>query len=234
MSRSLLCQLFLSFSPPASRHAICACLLCGTYICTTQDSDLYICPACFFSCKQAFGDSVPNTPREHTEELCKEERDENLSGFIGIDEACVFNGFVEIWDEVFVHCEPFDELSFVALTTDYCGWHAFGTTTADFQVLCEMSAWDLPEGIVVFNSDVGKSLVFQSGLPHSSLGLWSAIYYLRKRQAVGIIMHYAPEGGYFFFTLVEVHQYIGQSVKTPHTRAVLTDCIRSSPAYAEC
>ena len=224
---------------------MCACLLCGTYLCVTQDSDLYICPACFSS-KQAFGDSVPNTPREHTVELVTEENAahlgedlteaEKLSGFIniGLGEACVFNGFVEIWDEVFVHCEPFDELSFVALTTDYCLWHAFGTTTADFQVLCEMSAWDLPEGLVVFNSDLGKSLVFQSGLPHSSLGLWSAIYYLRKRQAVGIIMHYAPEGGYFFFTLVEVHQYIGQTVKMPHTRAVLTDCIRRSPAYAEC
>ena len=105
-----------------------------------------------------------------------------------------------------MHLEPFEVMSYVTVT-DHCGSHAFGHTLQDFQLICESTAWDLPEGLVVFNASIGKSLVFQSGVVASTIALWSAIHYLRARQSIGLIMH--REGEWLTFSLVEVHRYLG-------------------------
>ena len=133
-----------------------------------------------------------------------------------------FFRLVQIKENVYIHVEPFEVLSYVALT-DHCGRHAFGHSLQDFQFLCESSWWDLPEGIVVFNANIGKALVFQSGVVPSTLTLWSAIHYLRARQSIGLIMH--RDGGWLNYLLMEVHRYLGQTSKLAHVKEILTQCI---------
>ena len=92
--------------------------------------------------------------------------------------------FVQIKENVYMHLEPFEVMSYVTLT-DHCGSHAFGHTLQDFQILCESSAWDLPEGLVVFNASIGKSLVFQSGVVASTLALWSPFIISGRGKVLG-------------------------------------------------
>jgi len=137
------------------------------------------------------------------------EEDSPSEGVENADEFASYQAvsrFVQIKENVYMHLEPFEVMSYVTLT-DHCGSHAFGHTLQDFQILCESTAWDLPEGLVVFNASIGKSLVFQSGVVASTIALWSAIHYLRARQSIGLIMH--REGEWLTFSLVEVHRYLG-------------------------
>ncbi len=204
-----------------------ACSLCGLAMneeaktwCDTCHQT--ICPACFswhpcLAKNSDFSDSAPTTPRGSVGTLLEEdsptflEEDSPSEGTIveNTDEFASYQAvprFVQIKENVYMHLEPFEVMSYVTLT-DHCGSHAFGHTLQDFQILCESTAWDLPEGLVVFNASIGKSLVFQSGVVASTIALWSAIHYLRARQSIGLIMH--REGEWLIFSLVEVHRYLG-------------------------
>ena len=210
------------------------CSLCGLAMSQQTWCDTChqtICPACFswhpcLAKNQDFFDSAPTSPRgsDGTEEDSPSERTavENASGLYEFACYQAFFRLVQIKENVYIHVEPFEVLSYVALT-DHCGRHAFGHTLQDFQFLCESSAWDLPEGIVVFNANIGKSLVFQSGVVPSTLTLWSAIHYLRARQSIGLIMH--RDGGWLNYLLMEVHRYLGQTSKLAHVKEILTQCI---------
>ena len=198
-----------------------ACSLCG--LAMNEEAKTWcdtchqiICPACFswhpcLAKNTDFSDSAPTSPRgsECTEDKPTEDSPSEGATVEDADEFASYQAvsrFVQIKENVYMHLEPLEVMSYVTLT-DHCGWHAFGHTLQDFQILCETSAWDLPEGLVVFNASIGKSLVFQSGVVASTIALWSAIHYLRARQSIGLIMH--REGEWFIFSLVEVHRYLG-------------------------
>ena len=212
--------------PPHAQPAMPSeiCLLCGVAMdldtktpCETCHQTL--CQTCLswhpcLASKHDFSDSPSTSPRESaTTEEATEEATSLRERACHESPAFVYAGIAQIKEDVYIHCESFDELSYVTLSTDFCGYyHCFGQVTADFQLLCELSAWDLPEGLCVVNANLGKSLIFQSGVIPSSLAIWSAIHYLRARQSIGLIMHYGTDG-WFYYSLVEVHRYVGHDRK---------------------
>ena len=172
----------------------------------------YVCPRCFslhpcLASKLDFSDSATNSPRGDEHEAVDEPKDRHHGG--GARERTINTRFIEIGQNVYVSCEAFEDLSFVHVCTDGIRWHSFGATIADFQVLCENCPWDIPEGLVVLHSDIGKALVFQSGRLASAIAPWSAIHYMRARRSMGIIMRRATIGDWSYFYLVEVHRYRG-------------------------
>ena len=183
----------------------------------------YICATCFalhpcLASKFDFSDSVPNSaansPRESVEGAqCTVDKPACSNGAME-HLTSAGDAFTEFDTQVYVRCENFDVLSLVRICTDSGVWHAFGQTLADFQTLCECASWDLPEGLLVLNSDIGKALVFQSGRVASQIGVWNSIHYMRSRGSIGIIMRRA-EGGWNSFYLVEVHRYRGLYI-SPH------------------
>ena len=188
-----------------------------------------LCQTCFswhpcLTLPGDFLDSPSTSPRESatTDETAEEFTTASISECHETDSG-VYAGIAQLREDVYIHCESFTELSYVALSTDFCGVHCFGQNTADFQILCELCAWDLPEGIVVFNANVGKTLVFQPGRIASCLTVWSAIHYLRARQGIGLIMH--RDGEWFTYSLMEVHRYLGQTRKLAHAKQVLWQCL---------
>ena len=191
-----------------------------------------LCQTCFswhpcLTLPGDFLDSPSTSPRESatTDETTEEFTTANISECHETD-AGVYVGIAQLKKDVYVHCESFIELSYVTLSTDFCGLHCFGQTLADFQILCELCAWDLPEGIVVFNANNCRSLIFQSGMIASCSTVWSAIHNLRARQSIGLIMRQS-EDGWFYYTLVEVLFSPGQTRKLAGMKQILTQCLHS-------
>ena len=112
--------------------------------------------------------------------------------------------------DMHMYSESFEILSKLVLDTGL-GWHAFGRSIYDLQVYCEALSWVIPEGFVAFN-DRGRALVFQPGRCPSPIGMTNALSYLRKVNAIGLIVHWPGKEPYVF-SLLEVHRYKGQTLR---------------------
>ena len=195
----------------ALRHVTCClCPMTGASRCDVCNQAL--CAPCYWEhpClahRNDYGDS----PREHqphgAENRCA----------VGAVEAIVCasenpcTGYFQLGNEMYIHVEAFETLNALTLDTGL-GRHAFGQSVYDFQVYCEALSWVMPEGFVAFNNNNGRALVFQPGRCPSPIGITNAFSYLRKLNAIGLIICWSGKES-FAFSLLEVHRHIGQTLR---------------------
>ena len=102
-------------------------------------------------------------------------------------------------NDMWVSCSNFKELEAARISGRQFG------RIGDFSRLAEELAWDVPEGIVVANVDKERVLLFKSGEEPMPISAYSALCYLRRWNAGGLMLfgngnigfletHYQPGG----------------------------------------
>ena len=89
---------------------------------------------------------------------------------------------LQITRDMWVSCSNFKELDEARVSG-----RRFGVIS-DFRRLAEETAWTIPAGIVVLNTDKEKGLVFKSGEEPSALGAYAALSYLQRWTAGGLVL----------------------------------------------
>ena len=87
------------------------------------------------------------------------------------------------WDNMWVACSSFRELE-----NSRVNGRAFGHL-GDFRRLASDLAWDVPSGLVVVNLAKEKTLVFKDGQEPIASGVYSALSYLRRCVALGLLLY---------------------------------------------
>ena len=106
---------------------------------------------------------------------------------------------LNITNDMWVSCSNFKELEAARVSGRQFG------RIGDFSRLAEELAWDLPAGIVVVNVDKDRVLLFKSGEEPMPISAYSALCYLRRWNAGGLMLfgngnigfletHYQPGG----------------------------------------
>ena len=87
------------------------------------------------------------------------------------------------WDNMWVACSSFRELEKSGVNG-----RAFGCL-GDFRRLASDLAWEVPSGLVVVNLAKEKTLVFKDGQEPTAPGAYSALSYLRRCAALGLMVY---------------------------------------------
>ena len=106
---------------------------------------------------------------------------------------------LNVTSDMWVSCSNFKELEAARVSGRQFG------RIGDFSRLAEELAWDLPAGIVVVNVDKERVLLFKSGEEPMPISAYSALCYLRRWNAGGLMLfgngnigfletHYQPGG----------------------------------------
>jgi len=115
---------------------------------------------------------------------------------------------VTLGHDMWVACSSFRELESARVNG-----RAFGGL-GDFQRLASCLAWDVPSGVVVVNLEKEKALVFKDGQEPTASGVYSALSYLRRCAALGLLLY--GEGKVAF---LENHWGPGR-IRTTHRRLI--------------
>ena len=89
---------------------------------------------------------------------------------------------LQITPDLFVSCSTFKELELARVSDRQFG------SIPDFCRLAEDLAWDLPAGLVVMHVDKERALVSKSGYEPTLLSAYSALCYLRRWTAGGLVL----------------------------------------------
>ena len=89
---------------------------------------------------------------------------------------------MSVANDMWVSCSSFRELEAVLV----CG-RQFGRM-GDFCRLAEELAWDLPAGLVVTNVEKERALIFKSGEEPMPTSVYSALCYVRRWNAGGLML----------------------------------------------
>ena len=89
---------------------------------------------------------------------------------------------LNITSDMWVACSSFKELELVRISG-----RPFGRI-GDFNRLAEELAWDVPAGLVVANVDKERALLFKSGEEPIPISAYSALCYLRRWTAGGLML----------------------------------------------
>ena len=87
------------------------------------------------------------------------------------------------WDNMWIACSSFRELE-----NSRVNGRAFGCL-GDFRRLASDVAWEVPSGLVVVNLAKEKTLVFKDGQEPIASGVYSALSYLRRCAALGLLLY---------------------------------------------
>ena len=109
---------------------------------------------------------------------------------------------------MWVACSSFRELEKASVNG-----RAFGSLD-DFRRLASDLAWDAPSGLVVVHLEKEKTLVFKDGKEPIASGVYSALSYLRRCAALGLLLY--GEGKVAF---LENHWRPGQ-IRTTYRRLI--------------
>ena len=163
------------------------------------------CPWCY----ARLCPSYPQFQASTYSEIMLEDTGSSSSDTEQLDDDFVYNclrsiaGFpyaqLELTPDMWVACSIFKELADARVAG-----RPFGRIV-DFKRLAEELAWDVPAGIVVVNLEKEKALVFKAGQEPTVIGGYSALAYLRRWTAGGLLLldegnigflenHYQPGG----------------------------------------
>ena len=84
----------------------------------------------------------------------------------------------------------------------------------DFQRVASVLAWDVPSGVVVVHLEKQKALIFRDGQVPTDSGVYSALIYLRRNVALGLLIY--GEGKFAF---LENHWGPGR-IRTTYRRMI--------------
>ena len=84
----------------------------------------------------------------------------------------------------------------------------------DFQRVASVLAWDVPSGVVVVHLEKQKALIFRDGQVPTDSGVYSALIYLRRNAALGLLIY--GEGKFAF---LENHWGPGR-IRTTYRRMI--------------
>ena len=101
---------------------------------------------------------------------------------------------VTIGRDMWVACSSFRELEKASVNG-----RAFGSLD-DFRRLASDLAWDVPSGLVVVRLEREKTLVFKDGKEPTASGVYSALSYLRRCVALGLLLY--GEGKIAFLEII--------------------------------
>ena len=103
--------------------------------------------------------------------------------------------------------------SFRELDSARVGGRPFGLI-GDFQRVASVLAWDVPSGVVVVHLEKQKALIFRDGQVPTDSGVYSALIYLRRNVALGLLIY--GEGKFAF---LENHWGPGR-IRTTYRRMI--------------
>ena len=143
------------------------------------------CPFCYAHLCDAYGSGFHNTRESDAGSSSddSQNRDDEvyscLRSLAGSEYAQVTVG----WDNMWVACSSFRELE-----NSRVNGRAFGCL-GDFRRLASDLAWEVPSGLVVVNLAKEKTLVFKDGQEPTAPGAYSALSYLRRCAALGLMVY---------------------------------------------
>ena len=168
------------------------------------------CPYCFAHLCDAYGSGLETAQvaleAEGSPDASQQRDDEMyncLRSIAGSEYAQV-----TIDQDMWVACSSFREIERARVDG-----RTFGGI-ADFQRLASDLAWEVPSGLVVVNLEKRKTLVFKDGQEPRAPNVHSALSYLRRCAALGLLLH-----GDGKFAVLENHWGAGR-IRTTYRRLI--------------
>ena len=147
----------------------------------------------FLACPYCYAHLCQSYPHCNGNCALQESDSGSSSSEIELDEGAVITSLksivgsayaqVNVIKDMWLSCSTFRELDEAIV-----GGRKFGSKVAHFRWLADELFWDVPAGLIVVNLDREKAILFKSGREPASIAICSALTYLRRWAAMGLVM----------------------------------------------
>ena len=166
------------------------------------------CPYCFAHLCDAYGAGLPNVGESDAGSSSddSQNRDDEMCNCL---KSIAGSEYKQVtMNDMYVAVSSFRELESARVSG-----RSFGGI-GDFQRIASSVAWDVPSGVVVVNLNKEKALVFRDAQEPAVSGVYSALSYLRRCAALGLLIY--GEGKFAF---LENHWGPGR-IRTTYRRMI--------------
>ena len=139
------------------------------------------CPYCFAHLCDAYGAGLQHGESDGSSSDDSQNRDDDM--FYRLKSIAGSEYKQVSVNDMYVAVSSFRELESARVSG-----RSFGGI-GDFQRLASCLAWDVPSGVVVVNLNKEKVLVFRDGQEPALSGVYSALSYLRRCAALGLMLY---------------------------------------------